>query len=67
MSFIQRFVHFWYDFIVGDDPVIAVGVVIAMATTALLTAIGMNAWWLLLIGVFVPLTSSVFRATRSNR
>lgn len=67
MAFIQRFVRFWYDFIVGDDPVIAVGVVVTMAITALLTAIGMNAWWLLLIGVFAPLTSSVFRATRSNR
>jgi hypothetical protein len=63
MAFIQRFVRFWYDFIVGDDPVIAVGVIIAMALTFLLTANDINAWWLLLIGVFAPLASSVFRAT----
>ena len=31
MRFITSFVRFWYDFIVGDDWKIAVGVVIALA------------------------------------
>lgn len=64
MQFIQHFVRFWYDFIIGDDPVIAAGVVTAMALTAILTANGINAWWLMLVGVLAPLTYSVFRAIR---
>lgn len=64
MNLIQRFGRFWYDFIVGDDPVVAIGVVIAMALTAFLTANGVNAWWLMVIGVFAPLTYSLYRAAR---
>lgn len=64
MNMIRRFGQFWYDFIVGDDPVIAIGVVAAMAATAALTANHINAWWLLVIGVLAPLTYSVFRAAR---
>lgn len=64
MHVIQKFVRFWYDFIVGDDWRIAVGVVIAMACTAVLTANQINAWWLMIGGVFAPLTYSVLRAAR---
>jgi hypothetical protein len=63
MTFIQNFGRFWYDFIVGDDKTIAIGVVITMALTAILTANHINAWWLMLLGgAFVPLTLSVYRA-----
>ncbi|MEZ4561270.1 MAG: hypothetical protein R2853_00850 [Thermomicrobiales bacterium] len=62
MKVIQDFGRFWYDFIVGDDPVVAIGVVAAMAVTALLAANGVNAWWLMLIGVFAPLAYSLSRA-----
>lgn len=67
MQFIQNVVRFWYDFIVGDDPTIAAGVVAAMALTALLTANGINAWWLVILGVFAPLTYSLFRETQKRQ
>lgn len=33
MRFLVAFGRFWYDFVVGDDPKIAVAVVIALAVT----------------------------------
>jgi hypothetical protein len=61
----KTFLRFWYDFIVGDDWTIAVGVVLALAVTAVLAHNGMkSAWWLLPVVVAVGLSASVFRATR---
>jgi hypothetical protein len=34
--FVRGFGRFWYDFVVGDDPKIAIGVVIVLALGALL-------------------------------
>jgi len=31
MNFIKRFLAFWYDFIVGDDWIVAAGVVLVLA------------------------------------
>ena len=44
MRWITQFAAFWYDFIVGDDWVVAVGVVAALALTALLARDGIQAW-----------------------
>lgn len=61
----KTFLRFWYDFIVGDDWTIAVGVVLALAVTAVLAHNGMkSAWWLLPVVVAVGLSASLFRATR---
>jgi hypothetical protein len=38
MSLLRGFLRFWYDFIVGDDWRIAVGVVLVLAAGALLVA-----------------------------
>ena len=35
-----------YDFLVGDDPTIALGVVVAFALTAALAVAAVPAWWL---------------------
>ncbi|MFT4037862.1 MAG: hypothetical protein QM692_06755 [Thermomicrobiales bacterium] len=64
MKMLLDFGRFWYDFIVGDDALIAIGVVLAMAVTAVLTANHINAWWLLAGGVFASLAWSVLRAPR---
>ena len=40
IRFLKAFGRFWYDFIIGDDWKIAVGVVIALAFTWLLFAVG---------------------------
>jgi hypothetical protein len=63
VRFVKGFGRFWYDFIVGDDWTIAVGVVLALAITALLAHNGMTSvWWLLPLVVAVGLTWSVLRA-----
>ncbi len=61
----RAFLRFWYDFIVGDDWTIAVGVALALGVTALLAHNGMRSvWWLLPLTVAVGLTWSVLRAAK---
>ena len=49
MTFLGNFAAFWYDFIVGDDWVLAVGVLVALALTAFAARSALeNAAWLLL-------------------
>ena len=67
MNIFSRFLRFWYDFIVGDDPVVAVVVILAVAATTLLTHIGWNAWLLLPSAVFVTLATSSWRAVHHRR
>jgi len=68
MGWIKGFVRFWYDFIIGDDWTVAVGVVIGLALTALLADLGVAAWWLLPLAVVALLAISLWRvAGRSRR
>jgi len=64
VQFIRNFVAFWYDFIIGDDWVVAAGVVIALAVTALLVHAGLTVWWLMPIAVILLLAQSVLRIAR---
>jgi hypothetical protein len=59
----MRFVRFWWDFVVGDDWRAALGVVIALGATAALVAAGVNAWWLMPVGVAAVLFLSLRRET----
>jgi hypothetical protein len=65
MNFIKRFLAFWYDFIVGDDWVVAAGVVVLLAATGALAHANMStsAWVLMPVGVVVVLAISLRRAT----
>lgn len=56
---------FLYDFVVGDDPLVAVVVVLALGATALLVDAGVAGWWLLPLAVAGVLGVSLLRATRS--
>jgi hypothetical protein len=60
----MRFVRFWWDFIVGDDPLAALGVAAAIGATAALAAADVTAWWLLPVAVLVVLYASLRRAAR---
>ena len=62
----MRFLRFWSDFLIGDDWTIALGVVLAVAVTALLAGAGVAAWWLPPIAVVVLLGRSLLADTRAR-
>jgi hypothetical protein len=64
MTYVTRFVRFWYDFVVGDDWLLAVFVVLAVVTTAALAGAGRNPWSVLPAAVALVLPASLWRATR---
>jgi thiol:disulfide interchange protein len=66
MRHVRAFVLFWWDFIVGDDYRIALGIVVLLAATALLTRAGVAVWWLLPLGVVTMLALSVFSVARAS-
>lgn len=66
MRYLENFLLFWYDFIVGDDWVIAAGVVVALVVSALLARRDLNAWWLMPVAVVVTLAVSLWRETRRS-
>ncbi|WP_055589773.1 hypothetical protein [Peterkaempfera griseoplana] len=67
MRWIRAFAAFWYDFVVGDDWRVALGVVLALAATAGLAHSGSNAWWLPPAAVAVLLWMSLRRVVSVRR
>ena len=61
---LRAFGAFWYDFVVGDDWLIAVGVVISLALTYELSRAAVPAWWLLPLCLVLLLPLSLWRAAR---
>jgi hypothetical protein len=59
MSWLGRFAVFWYDFIVGDSAVLAIGAVAALAVTAGLIRAGMAAMAPALLPVLVAITLAI--------
>jgi hypothetical protein len=66
MKPVRALLAFLYDFLVGDDPLIALSVIAALAATAALTSAGINAWWILPPSVVFALALSLLRATRTR-
>jgi hypothetical protein len=64
MRRVRAFGRFWWDFVVGDDPLAAAGVVVAIAITAALAAAGVPAWWLMPLAVAAVLALSLRREAR---
>jgi len=62
---VKRFASFGWDFLVGDDWLVAAGVIVAFGLTALLAATSVPAWWLLPLAVAAVLWLSLKRAARS--
>ncbi len=59
--------RFLWEFVVGDDWRVAVGVVIALIVTALLAGAGVEAWWVLPLAATGLLAQSIWRAARPQR
>ena len=65
---LRAFGVFWYDFIVGDDWLVALGVLIALTITYAAGRItDAPVWWIVVVTVAILLPLSVFRATRDRR
>jgi len=62
-----RFLRFWWDFVVGDDWRAALGIAIAIGLAAGLVAAGVDAWWLIPLGVVGVLYASLRRETQKAR
>jgi hypothetical protein len=57
----KRFALFWWDFIVGDDWRVAVGIALALGLTAVLATTWASAWIVLPLAVAVVLWLSLRR------
>ena len=62
MRWLRAFIVFCYDFVVGDDWLLALAVVVGLALTAALTHSGLAAWWVLPLCVAAVMGLSLLRA-----
>ncbi len=67
MRRLRAFGAFWYDFVIGDDWRVAVGVVVALAATYGISHTSIPTWWLVPVAVLVLLPFSLWRAVRTDR
>ena len=65
VTWLIRFGRFWWEFVIGDDWLVAVLVAIAIGATAVLATTSVAAWWLLPLAVPPILWLSLRRAIRS--
>ena len=56
-----------WEFVVGDDWRVALGVAVALGLVAALVALGLNAWWLMPPAVLGLLGWSVLRVAARSR
>jgi hypothetical protein len=56
-----------WEFVVGDDWRVALGVALALAATAVLEGAGLSAWWLTPIAAVAILFASVRRVAAARR
>jgi hypothetical protein len=65
MSKVRAFGAFWYDFVIGDDWRVALGVAVAFVLTyAMSRATSLALWWIVPVAVVILLPVSVRRLTR---
>jgi hypothetical protein len=61
---VKAFLAFWYDFVVGDDWRVAVGVAVMLAATYAAARASTAVWWIAPVAVTFLLGWSLRRATR---
>jgi hypothetical protein len=65
LQYLVRFGKFWYDFVIGDDWMIAAAIAVTLVVLALLGHAAL--WWLLPLVVILALGVSLARATRQSQ
>jgi hypothetical protein len=63
MNAVTGFFQFWYDFIIGDDWMVAAAVALTLVVLLLLKVSSL--WWVLPIVVIAILGVSLWRATEA--
>jgi hypothetical protein len=63
---IRAFAAFWYDFIIGDDWLVAAGVTAGLALTYALSRTAVPAWWLMPLFLVLLIPLSLWRAARKR-
>jgi hypothetical protein len=66
VTHLWSFARFWWDFIVGDDWLVAAGLAVALGLTSLFTHNGLDAWWLLPVAVAFLLAGSLWCAAHRS-
>jgi hypothetical protein len=64
---IRKFGQFWYDFIVGDDWRLAVGVVVVLLVTDVLSHAGVAMWWFIPVAICALVGVSLRHAVKDSR
>jgi hypothetical protein len=64
VRYVRAFGRFWWNFVVGDDWRVALGVAVALGATYLLAHNGVDTWWLLPVSIVLVLAESLRRAAR---
>jgi hypothetical protein len=64
---LRSFGRFWYEFVVGDDWRVAIGVAAALAMTYAVSELtSVAAWWIVPVAVLIGLPVSLLRAIRRS-
>jgi hypothetical protein len=66
MRYVRAFGRFWWNFVVGDDWRVALGLAGGLALTWLLAHYDEPAWWVLPVVVAALLVGSVLRESRAS-
>ena len=64
---LRAFGAFWWDFIVGDDWLLAAAVIVGLLVTALLARAAVASWWVLPVALVLALPMSLRRGIRASR
>ena len=64
---IKAVVVYCYDFVVGDDWRVAVGVALALLATWAISTTTVAAWWVMPVSVTILLPFSLWRAVKQLR
>jgi hypothetical protein len=66
MEYIKRFFKFWYDFLIGNDLVGSLIVLIAFGLTYFVAHAHITAYWILMLAVLISLSWNVWKRVHAE-